>query len=117
MKTVFKNMDKDVNGLFETIAKATRPETTLARIKKEEDKLKLHKMETKTLLDKLTPEAKAILVKSKDKFPTLFNSMMKALVRKEFVIQLTIDEANQLTTFLDNGRSFDSIYELFITKK
>ena len=37
MKTVFKNMDKDVNGLFETIAKATRPETTLARIKRQED--------------------------------------------------------------------------------
>jgi hypothetical protein len=64
------------------------------------------------LLDKLKPEYKVVLVEKMEEYPSTKESIFKALTEKEFVIHLTIKEANDTAYYLCD-KSFADIYELF----
>ena len=64
------------------------------------------------LLSKLKPEYKVALVDKMSEYPTSKELIFKALSEKEFVIQLTMREAND-TAFYLADKSFAEIYELF----
>lgn len=67
----------------------------------------------KNLLSKLQPVYKAKLCDVKEVYPAMFKSIMDTLETKNYVIDLTINEARHLVMYLDEGRSFGDIYNLF----
>ena len=62
------------------------------------------------LQDRLIPEKKQKLEDLKSEFPTTYERLVKAL-RKDLVIELTLDEAYTLCRFL--GGNIESIYTMF----
>ena len=65
-----------------------------------------------TLLDKLKPEFKAVLVDKMNEWPSMKETIFKTLEQKEFVIHLTIGEASDIALYLAK-RDYAHIYELF----
>ena len=68
-------------------------------------------MENKTLWDRLNPEIKEKLNNENKTFPTVINSITKALKELNYVTDMSYDTAMRLVTY--GGVKFDSIYVAF----
>jgi len=64
------------------------------------------------LLSKLKPEYKVNLVEKMENYPSTKESIFCTLTEKNYVIELTIKEASDLSYYLSD-KHFGHIYELF----
>jgi hypothetical protein len=69
-------------------------------------------MNQRTLLERLTPEAKKLFDASKEDYPYMHELAEKALNEKLFVIDLTVEELNCIADLTDLG-NWNSIYTIF----
>jgi len=67
------------------------------------------------LLSLLKPEYKANLTDKMLEYPKTKESIFKALTEKNYVIDLTIAEASDITQYLAS-KNFSNIYEMFNEK-
>ena len=65
------------------------------------------------LYDRLTPEQLSKLNERSKLYPGITDELIEALKTKQFIIQLTVGEAMQVSTILDMKMSIGTIYESF----
>ena len=65
------------------------------------------------LYDRLTPEQLSKLNERSKLYPVTTDELIEALKIKQFIIQLTVGEAMQVSTILDMKMSMGTIYESF----
>lgn len=65
------------------------------------------------LYDRLTPEQLSKLNERSKLYPVTAGELIEALKTKQFIIQLTVGEAMQVSTILDMKMSIGTVYESF----
>ncbi len=68
------------------------------------------------LSERLKPEYALILeIDVKQQYPAIYKYINKAINEKEFITNLTIDEAEQMVLYVyDGSRDLDNIYKMFV---
>jgi len=69
-----------------------------------------------TLSERLKPEYALILeIDVKQNYPNIYQNINKVINEKEFITQLTIDEAEQMVLYVyDGSRDLGNIYKMFV---
>ena len=65
------------------------------------------------LYDRLTPEQLSKLDERSKLYPVTAGELIEALKTKQFIIQLTVGEAMEVSTILDMQMSIGTVYESF----
>ena len=65
------------------------------------------------LYDRLTPEQLSKLDERSKLYPVTTDELIEALKTKQFIIQLTVGEAMEVSTILDMKMSIGTVYESF----
>ena len=65
------------------------------------------------LYDRLTPEQLSKLDERSKLYPVTTGELIEALKTKQFIIQLTVGEAMEVSTILDMQMSIGTVYESF----
>ena len=65
------------------------------------------------LYDRLTPEQLSKLDERSKLYPITASELIEALKTKQFIIQLTVGEAMEVSTILDMKMSIGTVYESF----
>tara|TARA_B100001057_G_scaffold446526_1_gene485164 strand:+ start:19280 stop:19510 length:231 start_codon:yes stop_codon:yes gene_type:complete len=69
---------------------------------------------TKTLYDKIKPEIREAILKDQNKYPHLIGELIQTLKTKNFTIQLTLGEVNDVKSYAPKYvETILQVYEMF----
>ena len=72
---------------------------------------------TLSLYDKIKPEIKEAILKDQDMYPTLVGDLINTLKTKNFTIQLTMGEVNDVKSYApEYVETLLQVYEMFETE-